>query len=136
MSNGSYGVRTLKYLPPVKDVIPQTPLYHIALYIFSNSVHFGRVPMSVSLLPFHCHCPRKLIGILIRCFCTGDVNAAMTFDSWSNAGFVCCFLGSAVMGFVLNYSVVLCTAYNSALTTTIIGNYCEPWLISASLCSS
>jgi len=63
-----------------------------------------------NLLPFYVLCDRM-----------GDVNAAMTFDSWSDAGFVCCFLGSAVMGFVLNYSVVLCTAYNSALTTTIIG---------------
>ena len=51
----------------------------------------------------------------------GDVEAAAGFGAWKDMAFLGCFLASAVMGFVLNYSVVLCTAYNSALTTTIIG---------------
>lgn len=63
----------------------------------------------------------NLLPFYALCEWTGDIEAATTFSNWSNMTFLCCFLASAVMGFVLNYSVVLCTAYNSALTTTIIG---------------
>lgn len=49
------------------------------------------------------------------------VQEIMAFEGWADPGFVYCFLSAALMGSVLNYSIVLCTAHNSALTTAVIG---------------
>lgn len=43
------------------------------------------------------------------------------FSGWQDISFVYLFLSAALMGSVLNYSIVLCTAHNSALTTAVIG---------------
>jgi solute carrier family 35 protein len=45
----------------------------------------------------------------------------MSFDGWSDPHFMFLFVLAAFMGSVLNYSIVLCTANNSALTTAVIG---------------
>ena len=49
------------------------------------------------------------------------VQEILAFEGWQDPAFVYCFLGAACMGSVLNYSIVLCTAHNSALTTAVVG---------------
>ncbi|XP_015523724.1 UDP-sugar transporter UST74c [Neodiprion pinetum] len=52
---------------------------------------------------------------------SGDIKHVMEFQYWTNTIFLIHFMSSCVMGFILSYSVILCTLHNSALTTTIIG---------------
>lgn len=52
---------------------------------------------------------------------SGDLDRTIRFNGWSNPAFVMYYLSSCFMGFALMYSTLLCTAHNSALTTTIIG---------------
>jgi len=62
-----------------------------------------------------------LLPAIIVTWVVGDLNEAFEFDQWTNPWFAIQFTLSCFMGFVLNYSTVLCTQYNSALTTTIVG---------------
>jgi hypothetical protein len=52
---------------------------------------------------------------------TNDIEKTIKFPHWTNTMFIIQFVMSCFLGFVLSYSVILCTYYNSALTTTIIG---------------
>lgn len=61
----------------------------------------------------------------------GDIASTLEFPDWTNLFFILQFILSCIMGFVLLYSMLLCTLYNSALTTTIIGclkNICVTYL--------
>ncbi|CAF0869299.1 unnamed protein product [Brachionus calyciflorus] len=62
-----------------------------------------------------------LFPMIILSFYSGEVDKLIAYDEWFNPGFWFFFLLSSLMGFILNYSWMLCTRYNSPLTTTVTG---------------
>ncbi|KAM4710209.1 nucleotide sugar transporter SLC35D2 [Discoglossus pictus] len=53
---------------------------------------------------------------------TGDLQQVVSFKEWTNIAFILQFLLSCMMGFFLLYSIIQCSYYNSALTTTVVGS--------------
>lgn len=62
-----------------------------------------------------------VIPSFLFAFSLGEIDKALEYPGWDNIMFLVQFMLSCIMGFILSYSVILCTHYNSALTTTIIG---------------
>ncbi|XP_051050091.1 UDP-N-acetylglucosamine/UDP-glucose/GDP-mannose transporter isoform X2 [Phodopus roborovskii] len=62
-----------------------------------------------------------IIPTIIISVTTGDFQRATEFSHWKNVLFIIQFLLSCFLGFLLMYSTVLCSYYNSALTTAVVG---------------
>ncbi|XP_011299267.1 UDP-sugar transporter UST74c [Fopius arisanus] len=62
-----------------------------------------------------------ILPALIVAWWTGHIDSALKYKHWTDLMFLVQFFLSCVMGFVLLYSIMVCTLHNSALTTTIIG---------------
>ncbi|XP_023620791.1 UDP-N-acetylglucosamine/UDP-glucose/GDP-mannose transporter isoform X9 [Myotis lucifugus] len=62
-----------------------------------------------------------IVPTLILSVSTGDLRQATEFNQWKNVLFIIQFLLSCFLGFLLMYSTVLCSHYNSALTTAVVG---------------
>jgi hypothetical protein len=52
---------------------------------------------------------------------SSSLDVIYNHPQWSNPSFQAMFIIGALLGSVLNYSIFLCTQYNSALTTAVIG---------------
>ncbi|XP_008578750.1 PREDICTED: UDP-N-acetylglucosamine/UDP-glucose/GDP-mannose transporter isoform X3 [Galeopterus variegatus] len=62
-----------------------------------------------------------IIPTVIISASTGDLQRATEFNQWKNVLFIIQFLLSCFLGFLLMFSTVLCSYYNSALTTAVVG---------------
>jgi solute carrier family 35 protein len=61
------------------------------------------------------------VPLIIVSYVTGEYQKVVEYGSWSNPWFLFYFVLSCLMGFLLMYSIIVCTNHNSPLTTTIVG---------------
>ncbi len=50
-----------------------------------------------------------------------SIMRVLRLEAWRDPSFLALFVCCSLMGSVLNYSIFLCTTYNSALTTAVVG---------------
>ncbi|XP_055300624.1 UDP-sugar transporter UST74c-like [Sitodiplosis mosellana] len=62
-----------------------------------------------------------IVPAIVLAWFTGDLHTAFKYKHWANVWFSAQFFSSCFMGFILTYSTFLCTQYNSALTTAMVG---------------
>lgn len=60
---------------------------------------------------------------LVLSYQTGDLEDALNFSGWSESPAFCfLFFLSSIFGFILMFATLVCTQYNSPLTTSMIGS--------------
>ncbi|CAH8636432.1 unnamed protein product [Heterobilharzia americana] len=74
---------------------------------------------SIELLYFNSLLMLPILFILV--YVRSDFEEIVQFQHWLDPAFLICFLFSCCSAMALNYSLVLCTQYTSALTTSILG---------------
>ncbi|XP_066460173.1 nucleotide sugar transporter SLC35D2 isoform X1 [Eleutherodactylus coqui] len=62
-----------------------------------------------------------ILPTLLFTIWTGEFEKVIHYNHWSNFYFALQFFLACIMGFMLLYAIVLCSYYNSALTTTVVG---------------
>ncbi|EHB09645.1 UDP-N-acetylglucosamine/UDP-glucose/GDP-mannose transporter [Heterocephalus glaber] len=62
-----------------------------------------------------------IIPTFIISVSTGDFQQATEFNQWKNVLFIIQFLLSCFLGYLLMFGTVLCSHYNSPLTTAVVG---------------
>lgn len=62
-----------------------------------------------------------IIPLVIISIFTNKLETLSNYPHWTDFGFILSFLTSSAMGYLLLSSTILCTHYNSPLTTTIVG---------------
>lgn len=62
-----------------------------------------------------------LFPMLVLSIITNEYQKIISYDQWGDSSFLFFFILSCLMGFFLNYSWMLCTKFNSPLTTAVIG---------------
>ncbi|XP_018916035.1 UDP-sugar transporter UST74c [Bemisia tabaci] len=71
-------------------------------------------------LMFYCALFMLPVSLFLMYY-SGDLDLVYDYPNWVDPFFLVQFALTCTMGFILIFSVMLCTQYNSALTTTIIG---------------
>eukprot|EP00499_Haloplacidia_sp_CaronLabIsolate_P010397 CAMPEP_0196772410 /NCGR_PEP_ID=MMETSP1104-20130614/2216_1 /TAXON_ID=33652 /ORGANISM="Cafeteria sp., Strain Caron Lab Isolate" /LENGTH=336 /DNA_ID=CAMNT_0042142545 /DNA_START=1 /DNA_END=1011 /DNA_ORIENTATION=- len=59
--------------------------------------------------------------VAVTVLATGELPEMVTFPHWARFDFLVCFVASSSMAILLNYTIFLCTAVTSALTTSVTG---------------
>ncbi|XP_070195285.1 solute carrier family 35 member D2-like protein isoform X2 [Littorina saxatilis] len=59
--------------------------------------------------------------LFLLSYVTGDIHKSIEYEHWNDPLFLAQFVMACVAGFMINYATMLCTQYNSALTTSIVG---------------
>lgn len=62
-----------------------------------------------------------ILPLIVTSYCFNNMSTLYNYKYWSDIGFIMSFLTSCVMGYLLMFSTILCTHYNTPLTTTIVG---------------